>query len=187
MLRTMHGNPDRTVLRSCVNLTIVAMNPGILCVGAVRYRSVATCAGCQPLLISYATNVVEHNSATPCSKVIPSVGNSTCCAYMGPITLLAPFAVLYINVPYFENPSCLHATVASCIDQLLSQIVPHVFFTQTCKVPSLLEEPPTNLISPSVHFADERCVHVCECAKCMCVGACVWVRVYIHHPMHMCT
>ena len=54
-------------------------------------------------------------------------------------------------LPVAENPSCLHATLASLVSHPSSHTVPHVLFIQISTRPSSKVFPSTSLIAPSVH------------------------------------
>ena len=60
-------------------------------------------------------------------------------------------------VPVSLNPSCLHATLASLVDQKSSQTVPQLLLLQISTRPSRLFAPSLSLISPCVQAKD---VHV---------------------------
>ena len=61
-----------------------------------------------------------------------------------------PGATIISYSLFVENPSCLHTTLASFVDQKSSHTVPQVSLKQISTLPSLGTEPPNSLTSPSL-------------------------------------
>ena len=79
--------------------------------------------------------------------------NSTLLLYSNSMTQIQ-WACTYSCIPSDENPSCLHATLASDVSQKLSHTVPHALLLQISTRPSEQFVPPRSLMSPLVHVAE---------------------------------
>ena len=66
------------------------------------------------------------------------------------VIAFVPGATIISYSLFVENPSCLHTTLASFVDQKSSHTVPQVSLKQISTLPSLGTEPPNSLTSPSL-------------------------------------
>ena len=64
-------------------------------------------------------------------------------------------------VPVSLNPSCLHATLASLVDQKSSQTVPQLLLLQISTRPSRLFAPSLSLMAPCVQAVSINKINLC--------------------------
>ena len=101
------------------------------------------CTVCKVGFSSITLDIIHEDCSTPLSKVSLPQGSS----YVSKSHSARKTPGPSLPVPY---PSCLQTTVASVLSQRSSQTVPQAPPLHTSTRPSMLFEPPTRRIDPSV-------------------------------------